>query len=82
MQEKTLPWCSVTVHGFADAPVTQKMREHGFHNNGDNLCTYLIFPEGTWVFSALGDRDVYTWTVSIRAYLIGAGKFQFSNKLL
>ena len=60
MQEKNLPWCSVTVHGFADAPVTQKMHEHGFHNNGDNLCTYLIFPEGIWVFSALGDRDVYT----------------------
>lgn len=59
-ERKELPWCSITVHGFADSPVTRKLQEHGFSNNGDNLYTYVMFPEGTWSYSALGARDVYS----------------------
>ena len=59
-ERKELPWCSITVHGFADSPVTRKLQEHGFYSNGDNLYTYVMFPQGTWSYSALGGRDVYS----------------------
>ena len=59
-ERKGQPWCSVTVHGFMDSPVTDNGREHGFFNNGDNLYTYILFPDGAWVYTALGGKDVYT----------------------
>ena len=58
MKEKNLPWCSVTVHGFMDTPIAWKY-DHGFHRNGDNLYTLLMFKsEDYWLFSGIGGSDI------------------------
>jgi ribonuclease P/MRP protein subunit RPP40 len=58
MKEKNLPWCSVTVHGFMDTPLSWKY-DHGFHRNGDNLYTLLMFRnEDYWMFSGVGGSDI------------------------
>ncbi|XP_052265178.1 ribonuclease P protein subunit p40-like isoform X3 [Dreissena polymorpha] len=57
MQTKDQRWCSVTVHGFMDAPVAWR-RDHGFHSNGDNLYTFVLFQNGDyWQIRALGPQD-------------------------
>ncbi|XP_053402543.1 ribonuclease P protein subunit p40-like isoform X2 [Mercenaria mercenaria] len=58
MKEKKLPWCSVTVNGFMDTPLSWQ-NDHGFHRNGDNLYTLLMFKnEDYWLFSAIGGCDI------------------------
>ncbi|GAB1600724.1 ribonuclease P protein subunit p40-like [Argonauta hians] len=55
-----LKWSAMTIHGYTDSPVTWEMREHGFQYNGDNLYTYVIFPEDVyWLYTAVGSLD--TW---------------------
>ncbi|XP_063441897.1 ribonuclease P protein subunit p40-like [Mytilus trossulus] len=59
MEEWKLPWCSVTVQGFMDSPLSWKQREHGYLNNGDNLYTFIIFPDDSyWLYSAYGSYDL------------------------
>ncbi|XP_046552878.1 ribonuclease P protein subunit p40-like [Haliotis rubra] len=54
---KTL-WAAVTVHGFADSPVSWSKREHGFYLGGDNLYTYIVFPDQQyWLYSAFSTYD-------------------------
>ncbi|XP_014778332.1 ribonuclease P protein subunit p40 [Octopus bimaculoides] len=56
----SLKWSAMTIHGFTDAPVTWEMREHGFQYNGDNLYTYVVFPDDIyWLYTAVGSLD--TW---------------------
>ncbi|XP_078687948.1 ribonuclease P protein subunit p40-like [Branchiostoma floridae x Branchiostoma belcheri] len=53
------PWAALTVHGFADSPVSWARREHGFHHGGENLYTLLIFRDSTyWLFQAVGTNDI------------------------
>ncbi|KAL3860288.1 hypothetical protein ACJMK2_010429 [Sinanodonta woodiana] len=59
VQKMNLPWVSLTVHGFMDCPVSWGQREHSFYNNGDNLYTFVIFPNNDyWLYSAIGSKDV------------------------
>ncbi|XP_041376129.1 ribonuclease P protein subunit p40-like isoform X2 [Gigantopelta aegis] len=54
-----IPWASLTVHGFLDSPVSWSHREHGFHSEGDNSYTFLVFPDQQyWLYSAFGSNDV------------------------
>jgi len=57
-----LPWISLTAHGFADSPVSATGYEHGFHLNGDNLLTIVLFPNNcVWLYSAFGSNDSVSW---------------------
>lgn len=56
-----LPFVSVTVWGFADAPVSWNTQEHGFFNSGDNSYTYILFPDGRyWLYAAVGPHDTFS----------------------
>ena len=58
-----LPWICLTVHGFADSPVSWRDSEHGFSDNGDSLYTAVLFPDDHyWLYIATGPRDVDTPT--------------------
>ncbi|KAL4234405.1 Ribonuclease P protein subunit p40 [Mactra antiquata] len=58
MKDKKLPWSSVTVHGFVDSPLSW-IYDHGFHNNGDNIYTFLMFPNDEyWLYRAIGGQDI------------------------
>ncbi|WAR04952.1 RPP40-like protein [Mya arenaria] len=57
LHKNELRWCSVTVHGYQDTPVTWQ-HDHGFHSNGDNLYTFVIFKnEEYWQYQAIGPID-------------------------
>ncbi|CAH1779796.1 unnamed protein product [Owenia fusiformis] len=59
MKENKLPWASVTIHGFADSPLSWKHREHGYHKGGENLYTYVVFPNDEyWLYMAIGTHDI------------------------
>ena len=61
VKEQNLPWAMLTVQGFQDAPETWSSWEHGYHHHGDNLYTYLIFPnDDYWLYMAVGSNDVIT----------------------
>ncbi|XP_071957361.1 ribonuclease P protein subunit p40-like [Antedon mediterranea] len=54
-----IPWIAMSVHGFMDSPVSWKTREHGFHKFGDNLYTYVVFPDDRYIlYTAIGTNDV------------------------
>lgn len=54
-----LPWVAVTVWGFTDCPVTWKQNEHGHFVSGENLYTFVLFPNDQyWLYTAMGDQDV------------------------
>lgn len=60
VSDENIPFGALTVHGFNDTPVTWEAREHGFQTNGDNLYTYVMFPDGTyWCYTAVGALDTY-----------------------
>ena len=60
--EAGLPFVTVTVWGFADAPVSWNTQEHGFFNSGDNSYTYVLFPDDGryWLFAAVGPHDTFS----------------------
>ncbi|XP_022108716.1 ribonuclease P protein subunit p40-like isoform X2 [Acanthaster planci] len=60
VQCRHVPWAALTVHGFADSPVSWVNREHGFHKYGNNLYTFVIFPKEQryWLVIGIGDHDV------------------------
>lgn len=61
MRSEHLPWICLTVHGFADSPVSWKHSEHGYSDNGDNLYTAVLFPgDHYWLYTATGTRDMNT----------------------
>ena len=58
-QSTTIPWFSLTVHGFSDSPVSWNTREHGYYTNGDNIYTIVVFRNDIeWLYIALGTNDV------------------------
>jgi ribonuclease P/MRP protein subunit RPP40 len=58
IKTQRLPWISFTVHGFADTPVSWSSREHGYRDNGDNLYTFVLFPNDMyWLYQATGMAD-------------------------
>ncbi|ESO82738.1 hypothetical protein LOTGIDRAFT_229773 [Lottia gigantea] len=51
------PWINVTVHGFSDSPVSSSNKEHGYHEGGDYIYSFIIFPNQTyWLYKA---TDLY-----------------------
>ncbi|XP_035270040.1 ribonuclease P protein subunit p40 [Anguilla anguilla] len=51
-------WLSVTVHGFADSPVSWGGTEHGFHKGGENFYTFVLFKnQDYWLHMATGAND-------------------------
>ncbi|KAJ8672673.1 hypothetical protein QAD02_003933 [Eretmocerus hayati] len=42
---KSLPWGSMNVQGFADSPVSWRLKEHNFYVDGDNSYTIVFRPE-------------------------------------
>ncbi|KAJ8277022.1 hypothetical protein GJAV_G00070590 [Gymnothorax javanicus] len=51
-------WVSMTVHGFADSPVSWGSIEHGFHKGGENFYTFVLFKnQDYWLHMATGAHD-------------------------
>ncbi|XP_037985122.1 ribonuclease P protein subunit p40 isoform X2 [Motacilla alba alba] len=51
-------WLTLTVHGFADSPVSWRESEHGFHKGGENLYNFVIFRNlDYWLQMAVGAHD-------------------------
>lgn len=57
-EPKLSQWLTLTVHGFADSPVSWRENEHGFHKGGENLYTLVIFNnQDYWLLMAVGTND-------------------------
>ncbi|XP_031445174.1 ribonuclease P protein subunit p40 [Phasianus colchicus] len=57
-EPKLAQWLTLTVHGFADSPVSWRENEHGFHKGGENLYNFVIFRNlDYWLQMALGTND-------------------------
>lgn len=55
-------WANITFHGFVDTPVSVESREHGFFHEGDNLHSFVIFPnKDYWLYAAFGYYDLCQW---------------------
>lgn len=51
-------WAALTVHGFADAPVSWGTNEHGVLKGGDNFYSLLMFQDDTYLlYLAAGAHD-------------------------
>jgi len=58
-QNAELSWAALTVHGFQDSPTRRAEHEHGFLNSGDNIYTFIIFPNDSyWLYTATSTNDV------------------------
>uniref|UniRef100_A0A8C3QZN8 Ribonuclease P/MRP subunit p40 n=1 Tax=Cyanoderma ruficeps TaxID=181631 RepID=A0A8C3QZN8_9PASS len=57
-EPKLAYWLTLTVHGFADSPVSWRESEHGFHKGGENLYNFVIFRNlDYWLQMAVGAHD-------------------------
>ncbi|NXP02870.1 RPP40 protein, partial [Thinocorus orbignyianus] len=57
-EPKLAYWLTLTVHGFADSPVSWRESEHGFHKGGENLYNFVIFRNlDYWLQMAVGTHD-------------------------
>ncbi|NWY24968.1 RPP40 protein, partial [Pheucticus melanocephalus] len=57
-EPKLAHWLTLTVHGFADSPVSWRESEHGFHKGGENLYNFVIFRNlDYWLHMAVGAHD-------------------------
>ncbi|XP_065685964.1 ribonuclease P protein subunit p40 isoform X3 [Patagioenas fasciata] len=57
-EPKLAYWLTLTVHGFADSPVSWRESEHGFHKGGENLYNFVIFRNlDYWLQLAVGTYD-------------------------
>ncbi|KAK3086591.1 hypothetical protein FSP39_020741 [Pinctada imbricata] len=55
MKDQGNHWCSVTVYGFQDTPISWRSYEHGFTVCGDNLYTVVLLPSERYcLYRALG----------------------------
>ncbi|KAK1790254.1 hypothetical protein P4O66_013989 [Electrophorus voltai] len=51
-------WVSLTVHGFADSPVSWGAAEHGFLKGGENFYNLVCFKnQDYWLHMATGSQD-------------------------
>lgn len=54
-EPKLTPWLTLSVHGFADSPVSWKEKEHGFHKGGEHIYNFVIFNnQDYWLRMAIG----------------------------
>ncbi|KYO35506.1 ribonuclease P protein subunit p40 isoform X1 [Alligator mississippiensis] len=55
---KLAQWVTLTVHGFADSPVSWRENEHGFQKGGENLYNFVVFRSlDYWLQMAVGAND-------------------------
>lgn len=56
--ETAAPWVALNVWGFQDSPVSWGLHEHGFQGSGDNMASFTVFPDGSYIFfAAVGSHD-------------------------
>ncbi|XP_042317143.1 ribonuclease P protein subunit p40 isoform X2 [Sceloporus undulatus] len=57
-EPKLAHWVTLTVHGFADSPVSWRESEHSFLRGGENLYNFVIFRSlDYWIQMAVGAYD-------------------------
>uniref|UniRef100_A0A8D0HF79 Uncharacterized protein n=1 Tax=Sphenodon punctatus TaxID=8508 RepID=A0A8D0HF79_SPHPU len=57
-EPKLAEWVTLTVHGFADSPISWREYEHGFQKGGENLYNFVVFRNlDYWLQMAVGARD-------------------------
>ncbi|XP_063075150.1 ribonuclease P protein subunit p40 [Engraulis encrasicolus] len=57
-QPKFTSWLSMTVHGFADSPVSWGTTEHGFLKGGEHFYNFVCFQnQDYWLHMATGSHD-------------------------
>ncbi|XP_025061778.1 ribonuclease P protein subunit p40 isoform X2 [Alligator sinensis] len=57
-EPKLAQWVTLTVHGFADSPVSWRENEHGFQKGGENLYNFVVFRSlDYWLQMAVGAND-------------------------
>ncbi|XP_029446450.1 ribonuclease P protein subunit p40 isoform X3 [Rhinatrema bivittatum] len=57
-EPKLAQWVTLTVHGFADSPISWRESEHGFHKGGENLYSFVVFNnQDYWLQMAVGTND-------------------------
>ncbi|KAG7523210.1 hypothetical protein JOB18_041858 [Solea senegalensis] len=57
-QTRLETWASLTVHGFADSPVSWRDNEHGHLRGGENFYTLLMFQDHAYhLYLATGAHD-------------------------
>ncbi|XP_055509764.1 ribonuclease P protein subunit p40 isoform X2 [Leucoraja erinacea] len=57
-EPKLAQWLSMTVHGFADSPVSWGQSEHGYHRGGENLYNVVLFSnQDRWLHMAVGTQS-------------------------
>ncbi|XP_065255262.1 ribonuclease P protein subunit p40 [Emys orbicularis] len=57
-EPKLAQWVTLTVHGFADSPVSWRESEHGFQKGGENLYNFVVFRNlDYWLQMAVGAND-------------------------
>nr|XP_042716509.1 ribonuclease P protein subunit p40 isoform X2 [Chrysemys picta bellii] len=57
-EPKLAQWVTLTVHGFADSPVSWRESEHGFQKGGENLYNFIVFRNlDYWLQMAVGAND-------------------------
>jgi len=63
--KEKLPWASIIIWGFDDAPITWNKKEHGYLMSGENDSTYLIFGSEDQDESEItADRHILYQTIS------------------
>jgi len=63
--KEKLPWSSIIIWGFNDAPITWNKKEHGYLMNGENDSAYLIFGTEDQVTPEItADRHILYQTIS------------------
>ncbi|XP_007900844.1 ribonuclease P protein subunit p40 [Callorhinchus milii] len=57
-EPKLTQWVTMTVHGFADSPVSWGECEHGYHKGGENLYNFVVFNnQDYWLQMAVGTNS-------------------------
>ncbi|XP_067853688.1 ribonuclease P protein subunit p40 isoform X1 [Heptranchias perlo] len=57
-EPKLAQWITMTVHGFADSPVSWGESEHGYHKGGENLYNFVLFSnQDYWLHMAVGTHS-------------------------
>lgn len=52
-----LPWAYISILGTPDAPVSWGLKEHGYHQSGENDLILLVNSQGTLAVKVVGDAD-------------------------
>jgi hypothetical protein len=56
------PWCTISVSGFQDSPVSFNSLDHGFGMSGENDLTFVLVPteidrDAYWLLKSMGSQE-------------------------